>query len=85
MFSPGDGGHEQLISNSGRFKPTFAERDKKQAMIDLSRISTNSSGIFKQSMGSRKRVGIGLLYRPARLHILAELVPWNRFLGSLKV
>ncbi len=24
-------------------------------------------------------------YRPARQHSLAELVPWNRFLGSLKV
>ncbi len=26
-----------------------------------------------------------LSYRPARLHRLAELIPWNRFLGSLKV
>jgi hypothetical protein len=26
-----------------------------------------------------------LSYRPARLHELAESVPWNRFLGSLKV
>ncbi len=43
------------------------------------------AGIFKQSMGARNRVGIGLSYRPARLHSLAELVPWNRFLGSLKV
>jgi hypothetical protein len=29
------GGHEQLISNGGRFKPAFAEREKKQTMIDL--------------------------------------------------
>ncbi len=43
-----------------------------------------SAGIFKQSMGARNRVGIGLSYRPAKLHSLAELVPWNR-LGSLKV
>ncbi len=35
------------------------------------------AGIFKQSMGSRNRVGIGLSYRPARLHRLAEFVPWN--------
>jgi hypothetical protein len=28
-----DGGHEQLISNGGMFKPAFAERDKKQTMI----------------------------------------------------
>ncbi len=44
-----------------------------------------SAGIFKQSMGARNRGGIGLSYRPTRLHSLAELVSWNRFLGSLKV
>ncbi len=35
-------------------------------------------------MGTRNRVGKGLQYRPARLHSLAELVPWNRSLSSLK-
>jgi hypothetical protein len=44
-----------------------------------------SAGIFKQSMGARNRVRIGLPYQPAWLQSLAELVPWNRFLGSLKV
>ncbi len=48
-------------------------------------ISPSCAGIFKQSMGARNRVGIGLSYWPARLHGLAELVPWNRFLCSLKV
>jgi hypothetical protein len=43
------------------------------------------AGIFKQSIGARKWVGIGLSYRPARLHRLAELIVWNRFLGFLKV
>jgi hypothetical protein len=45
------------------------------------------AGVFKLSMGlgARHRVGIGLSYRPARLHRLAELIPWNRFLGSLNV
>ena len=43
------------------------------------------AGIFKQSMVARNRVVISLSYRPARRHSLAELVPWNRFLGSLKV
>jgi hypothetical protein len=38
-----------------------------------------SAGIFKQSMGARNRVGIGLSYRPAKLQSLAELVPC--FLG----
>jgi hypothetical protein len=35
-------------------------------------------------MGARNRVGICLSYWPARLHSLVKLVPWNRFLGSLK-
>jgi hypothetical protein len=34
-------GHEQLISKGERFKPAFAESDKKQTLIDLSGISTN--------------------------------------------
>jgi hypothetical protein len=29
-------------------------------------------------MGARNHVGIGLLYRPARLHRLAEFIPWNQ-------
>jgi hypothetical protein len=37
------------------------------------------AGIFKQSMEARNREGIGLLYRPARLHRLAESI-----LGLLK-
>ncbi len=45
----------------------------------------SSVGIFKQSIGARNRVRIGLSYRPSRLHRLAELIHWNRFPGSLKV
>ncbi len=33
--------HEQLIPNGERFKPAFAERDKKQTMTDLRGISKN--------------------------------------------
>jgi hypothetical protein len=36
-------------------------------------------------MGTRNRVGIGLSYRPARLHRMAESIPWFRFMGSLDV
>jgi hypothetical protein len=36
-----DYGHEQLISNGGRFKAAFAERDKKQTRVDLRGISAN--------------------------------------------
>ncbi len=49
-------------------------------------VSENTrAGIFKESMGARNRGGIGLSYRPARLHRLAEFIPWNRFLGSENV
>jgi hypothetical protein len=40
---------------------------------------------LKKFMRARHRVGIWLSYRPARKHWLAELMPWNRFLGSIKV
>jgi hypothetical protein len=33
------------------------------------------TGIFKQSMWARNRVGIELSYRSARIHRLAELIP----------
>ena len=39
-----------------------------------------SAGIFKQS---RNLVGIGLSYRPARLHRLAESIPWNASMTSV--
>ncbi len=51
----------------------------------IKHLKTPSEAGRFQSMGARNRVGIGLSYRPARLHSLAELVPWNRFLGSFKV
>jgi hypothetical protein len=35
------------------------------------------AGIFKPSMGARNQVGTGLSYR--------IIIPWNRFLGSIKV
>ncbi len=45
-----------LIPNDERFKPAFAERDKKQTMIDLGEISTNW---FKTSPSTRlSRLGL---------------------------
>jgi hypothetical protein len=35
------------------------------------------------SLGARNRVGMSLLYRPARLHMLVELIPG--LLKSLKI
>jgi hypothetical protein len=54
------------------------------AEIDCTQVET-SAEILKQSMGARNRIGIGLSYRSARLHRLAESITWNRFRGSLKV
>jgi hypothetical protein len=47
------GGQEQLTSNGGRFKPPFAEKDKKQTMKDLRRISSNW---FKNQLYPFKRL-----------------------------
>ncbi len=41
--------------------------------------------IFKKSMGARLRGGIGFSYRPARLHRLAEFIPWNQFRGPINI
>ncbi len=43
-----------------------------------------SASALKQSVGARNLAGIWLSYQPARLQRLAEVDPWNRFLGSLK-
>ncbi len=48
-------------------------------------LKITSAGILEQSFGARNRVGIGLSYRPARLHRLAESILWKRFLKSLKI
>ncbi len=50
----------------------------RHAAADLSIV-----GILEQSIGARNRVGIGLLYRPTRLHRLAESI--LGFLKSLKI
>jgi hypothetical protein len=41
---------------------------------------------FITIMGGRNREGIRLPYRPAEAtYRLSKTIPWNRFLGSLKV
>ncbi len=59
------------------------QEDDRHASDTFPNNSEAWAGIFKQSMGARNREGIGLSYRPARLHRLAEFIPWNRFLGSI--
>ncbi len=41
--------------------------------------------IFKKPMGARNRGGTELSYRPARLHRLAEFIPWNQFRGPINI
>ncbi len=53
-------------------KVVFAEYDRGNTAGILC-----SAGIFKEPMGSENRGGIGLSYRPASLHRLAEIIPWN--------
>jgi hypothetical protein len=36
-------------------------------------------------MGARNRGGIGFSYQPARLHRLAEFIPWNQFRGPINI
>jgi hypothetical protein len=43
------------------------------------------AGIFKKSMRARHRGGIGFSYRPARLHRLAEFIPWNQCRGPINI
>jgi hypothetical protein len=61
--------------------------EESELVVVMSLDTINHRWNFKTvyTMGARNRVGIGLSYRPARLHRLEELIPWNRFLGSLKV
>jgi hypothetical protein len=50
-----------------------------------SEFSDDRAGIFKKSMGARHRGGIGFSYRPARLHRLAEFIPWHQFRGPIHI
>ncbi len=59
--------------------------DRSTSLSPSPTLFSSWAGIFKQSMGARNRGGIGFLYRPARLHRLAEFIPWNQFLGSINV
>jgi hypothetical protein len=56
----------------------FSCRKAATTMSTISNLAY-SAGILEQSMGTRNRVGIGLSYRTARLHRLAESTV---FLGS---
>jgi hypothetical protein len=75
-----------LVAHLALFHNThICTSDSGRRSLPMTLNEQTSAGIFKQSIGARNRVGIGLSYWPARLHRLAKLIPWNRFFGSLKV
>ncbi len=78
----GGGWREQPGPEAGQARQQ-ALHDVSQVEILFTHICRLCWNFFKQSIGARNRAGIGLSDRPARLHSLAELVPWKRFLGSL--
>jgi hypothetical protein len=51
------------------------------ATLTLTNVNINFTTVLTSSV----LVVIELLYWPARLQRLAEVIPWNQFLGSLKV
>jgi hypothetical protein len=63
----------------------YDEHTRKKLILMLRVRISSCAGIFRQPMRARNRVGIRLSFRPARLHRLAESIPWNRLLGSIKV
>jgi hypothetical protein len=67
-------------------KPSFSIFSKMH-MIIRARICEPfwSRGIDSQPLTGRHDNPILRKYRPARLHRLAESIPWNRFLGSFNV
>ncbi len=79
--------HLRLLSSPLRLRPRMVKIVPYQSLWQRKRLYLDDyrAGIFKESMGTRNRGGIGLPYRPARLHRLAEFIPWNRFLGSINV
>ncbi len=64
-----------LPSSMNRFPPPPPYPVQKCCLWSPAMGLGSGAGIYKQSMGARNRVGIG--YRPARLHRLAEFIPWK--------
>ncbi len=72
-----------LVSRGGR-DMTFAAPTLSQLIPVHTSYSCCSELEFLNILwGARNRVRIELSYRPAGLQRMAELIPWNRFLGSI--
>jgi hypothetical protein len=71
----------------------FVDNERKQLVQSntsqrtelVQNLAAYRAGIFKKSMEARNRGGIGLSYRPARLHRLEEFIPWNQFRGPINI
>jgi hypothetical protein len=64
---------------------TYCLKENLKGKVNASWPAHFRAGIFKKSMGARNRRGIGLSYRPARLHGLAEFIPLNQFRGPINI
>jgi hypothetical protein len=69
----------EILQKSNISSCRFKELEVSKETLSKNNSVAFSVGIFKQSMGARKLVGIGLRYRPARLHRQVELIPRNKF------
>ena len=79
-MSPGTGPQRGAAYDpeaSLRTETSVGKIQKPEELLSLLFIFKYRDGIFKQSMGARNRVEIGLSYRPAGLHRLAEFIPWS--------
>jgi hypothetical protein len=77
-----------MLANISEILPRIKNSNlkiKKDGGAPLAWISKSGAGIFKKSMGARHRGGIGFSYRPAKLHRLAEFIPWNQFRDPINI
>jgi hypothetical protein len=78
-------------SNAGQRKGLnyyyyFDTKEAEVSNLDASQWKNKPELEFLNNLwGARHRVGMGLSYRPARLHRLVEFIPWNRCLDSINV
>ncbi len=70
-----------LKVNLSRTTHRLGEQDKQYRYCYPILYRVYRAGLFKKSMGAKNRGGIGLSYRPARLHRLAEFIHQNQFRG----
>ncbi len=73
----------QMKTGSWRF--SCVKQSKQDVILPHLRFMYTAEKTVLVFLNNLWGLGIGLSYRPARLQRLAQLVPWNRLLGSIKV